>query len=942
MRRFIWFVIVTMGAPLAFSQTYGRLDFSLQNAQGQAIAGATINVYSQSACGVAYGTAATLYPAATGGTPLTQPLLTDGRGANFAYASPGCVTVVYNSPFTGTLTFKDQNVVAGSTLVVPITIPNGGTGATTAAAAVGNLLGNPSAGTYDLQCSSGTNCVPAAVTSGGGACLSGLTANSTGAAAANTTAINTSLSTPGLTYLCNPAPGGTTKYYINGPVVQYSNTKLKMDPGVSLVSNNNMPLLVNYQETQAFGPGVSATYSSGCTWTAGTTCSLNFPGHGFPIGSGFGFGGQWVWAQAAEGFLVSGQTLAYTSGGTGCTNGTQNVSLSNGYATFSNIGTVTVSGNVPTGSMTLTTSTQTWGFEPNQSYTGTVATCTGAVTFGPVSGAHGVIDGAFSGVFQVVSVTDANTLVVQMNRQPSSASLDAPIAGEYYVKHVDVNLTDEDLTLDYNNGSSGTVLNEMGAMFFGVENVQFLGRYSPRNGAYYGFFCAGVDNLHMRNYWVPDYEDKNGLQCRAPLTNVTFENTTGNSADDTDVMINDSGGAAFAAYDVIPWATGDLLHDTIDGTHGYSGVHAGVFYLDAQPGYIGDFLKITNGDAHPYGTPTFPLYGFERNGPIYHAEISHISCVDNLPACIEADGAVYNYKVSDITCGNLYNRTTAMVCFKDYDQYTPSGQNLSLSNFVFFPQVTGDTAIQLSGVYTNVDVGNSYDENLNGVVSYFVDVNHAGAGNTKKIALHDSVFGLGGGFGLYNEGGTPIITARDNTYVNAAYPVATGSLLYSKTGGTFNVGGNNASTGYLIGCEGTSTTCNINSYGGNITNSSVERFIGTSAGTPTFNIFGGGSDAYVDLADTYLGHPIGSQVSNIDASYGPLTSMQSDGTYWKPTVPPGPYSAAGTAIYSCGAHTKAQIAQVSDASSPTFLGTYSSGGAVFSNVLCNGTNWVTF
>lgn len=107
MRKLITLAFALLALP-AFGQ-YGRMDFSLQNAQGQAIAGATVNVYTQAACGTpTTGTLATLYPAANGGTPIVQPLITDGFGHAFAYASAACYTYVYNSPYTGQLTYIDQ------------------------------------------------------------------------------------------------------------------------------------------------------------------------------------------------------------------------------------------------------------------------------------------------------------------------------------------------------------------------------------------------------------------------------------------------------------------------------------------------------------------------------------------------------------------------------------------------------------------------------------------------------------------------------------------------------------------------------------------------------------------------------------------------------------------------------------------------------------------
>ena len=102
-----YLIPLLLSASTTFAQ-YGRMDFSLQSAQGQAVAGATVNVYAQPSCGAPFSGPATIYPSATGGTPLTQPLSTDGFGSAFAYAPTGCYTVVYFSPFTGTRTFVDQ------------------------------------------------------------------------------------------------------------------------------------------------------------------------------------------------------------------------------------------------------------------------------------------------------------------------------------------------------------------------------------------------------------------------------------------------------------------------------------------------------------------------------------------------------------------------------------------------------------------------------------------------------------------------------------------------------------------------------------------------------------------------------------------------------------------------------------------------------------------
>jgi hypothetical protein len=52
-------------------------------------------------------------------------------------------------------------------------------------------------------------------------------------------------------------------------------------------------------------------------------------------------------------------------------------------------------------------------------------------------------------------------------------------------------------------------------------------------------------------------------------------------------------------------------------------------------------------------------------------------------------------------------------------------------------------------------------------------------------------------------------------------------------------------------------------------------------------------------------------------------------------------SAAGTVLPTCNTALKGARNVVSDATAPTYLGTYTSGGTVVAPVFCNGSNWVT-
>ena len=89
------------------------------------------------------------------------------------------------------------------------------------------------------------------------------------------------------------------------------------------------------------------------------------------------------------------------------------------------------------------------------------------------------------------------------------------------------------------------------------------------------------------------------------------------------------------------------------------------------------------------------------------------------------------------------------------------------------------------------------------------------------------------------------------------------------------------------------------------------------------------------------------QMNSIDASlltddgttlkYNGVALAGSSGLVAPTTI----YSAAGTPLPAASAALKGASAVVSDATTPTYGGTYTSGGAVVARVLCNGSAWVT-
>ena len=155
LRTLVVSLLMVAASICVSSQTYSRMDFSLQTAQGQAVAGATVNVYTQTAWGVQGTTPATLYLTANG-TVLTSPPVTDGTGHAYAYAAfpANGYTVQYSSPYTNTTTYLDQVTESyyPSVTVTPYAVAVGGatagsplTSVPIGAAGLPLLSGGPSA-----------------------------------------------------------------------------------------------------------------------------------------------------------------------------------------------------------------------------------------------------------------------------------------------------------------------------------------------------------------------------------------------------------------------------------------------------------------------------------------------------------------------------------------------------------------------------------------------------------------------------------------------------------------------------------------------------------------------------------------------------------------------------------------------------------------------------
>jgi hypothetical protein len=97
------------------------------------------------------------------------------------------------------------------------------------------------------------------------------------------------------------------------------------------------------------------------------------------------------------------------------------------------------------------------------------------------------------------------------------------------------------------------------------------------------------------------------------------------------------------------------------------------------------------------------------------------------------------------------------------------------------------------------------------------------------------------------------------------------------------------------------------------------------------------------VTNYFIGHwKTGATLTAPNFSYSVTEAGAELATSWTPSTI---YSAAGTALPSCASGIKGMQAVVSDATSPTYMGAYTSGGGITTAVICsyNGTtySWLT-
>ena len=234
-----------------------------------------------------------------------------------------------------------------------------------------------------------------------------------------------------------------------------------------------------------------------------------------------------------------------------------------------------------------------------------------------------------------------------------------------------------------------------------------------------------------------------------------------------------------------------------------------------------------------------------------------------------------------------------------------------------------------------------------------------------------SLNGVGGGTGLTSgsrntgvgegSGGALILGGSDNTFIGA---VTANGTSFANFNGTCTLGSNvitTASTpaGIANGQSIASAAClipsgtTVSSFVAN-TSVTISQNAGAAATTQkvyvslnpcdncTFaTVIGDGANmkTFNSANETILGaQAVGNGTSTVTLGRTADVVYVAGGLLATNTL----YSAAGTPLPTCNAGSNGTKSVVSDATTPTYLGAYASGGAVVAPVVCNGSGWVTY
>ncbi len=521
-----------------------------------------------------------------GSGTVTSVSVTNGNGLTGSVANPTTTPAIsLGTSISGVLKGNGTAIsaaTAGTDYVVP-----------------GGALGTPSSGTATnltgLPLSTGvTGVLP--VANGGSSNVPGLVFNSTSAASANTSAINTALQAAG-----NVSIGCTAGQiiYVNATLLVYSNTHLFIQPGCTVTSiGNYAPIL----ENAAAAASWTQLYNSSGIITSGplsiiresdvTTWSTS---HSFSQGNYAHTAANNLYWQSASSCTSASSGTGPSGTGTGITDGT----CSWNYVTT----------NVPTGYSYPTiqysdaniVAVVNWPSHGQAVGNYIFLTPVGDTTAAPywwtgTQTAHtrgGLSDTSYFGIFPVIYVNDSNNVTVLLRRPPATAFTGIPM----YVKQADMNIYVEGqgvLNGNYPtntpttncNGAAGESATDCeGVIMAGVENLHWEGTQIEQ-AQRYGFHGNGIENGDISYNVGPLGTLWDNMKLYGPAFDVTVHDMSGPSysysnatpSGDDFLTIQAEEGSVGATQ---VFACGDILNVKLDNIHSYAGLNVGLYMSNA-------------------------------------------------------------------------------------------------------------------------------------------------------------------------------------------------------------------------------------------------------------------------------------------------------------------------------------------------------------------------
>jgi len=190
----------------------------------------------------------------------------------------------------------------------------------------------------------------------------------------------------------------------------------------------------------------------------------------------------------------------------------------------------------------------------------------------------------FNGLFQVVSVTDANNFVFELHKVPSASP-----TGQATALAANTNITVEGGLWNQNRATLGltaTLMNTHGLVLGGVAHLK-VRNVQGRDCQKYVVHCCGLVDADIQNV-SSDFTNSDTLKLYGPLQSVKARNIYGNCLDDI-VSVQAKEPVAYIGY---MYAWGDVQNVEVDGVDGISSTSCAVAYGSPNE-YMGG-LKFKN------------------------------------------------------------------------------------------------------------------------------------------------------------------------------------------------------------------------------------------------------------------------------------------------------------------------------------------------------------